>query len=330
MLIKKIFVCEFVTAGGFNQLELPAGLVAEGKLMRDALLQNLSTLQYEISTTTDARIESPIVEKNINIHPHDDVWKIWSEQIEAVDAVWLIAPETNGLLQKLTEIAVKRGKLVIGCGTSAINLTSEKLVTYRMLQQASIDTIPTYTIENWPQSPGRWLTKPNNGAGCEDTVLFNTANDLADWLEQYNKQSSHVIQPYIEGIAASISCVMHKGRAQVLSCNTQMISVEHNQLSFNGSQINGQSDLWQPFESIAQQIAAVNLELNGYVGIDVIVDAEDRNQITVVEINPRLTTSYAGLAEATGQNPAELIINTLTQTHFVWPELQRNVVNIHV
>ena len=331
MLIKKIFVCEFITAGGFNRQELPAGMIAEGKLMRDALLHDLSTLPYEISTTTDVRIESPVIGKNITVHSHDDVWKIWSEQIDAVDAVWLIAPETDGVLQRLTATAIKKGKLVIGCGANAINVTSEKLATYHMLQQAGIPTIPTYMAENWPQLPGQWLVKPNNGAGCEDTILFNKADDLADWLKLYpRKKESHVIQPYQQGIPASISCVMHNGTAQLLSCNKQMISIENNQLSFAGSQINGMRDFWQPFESIARQIAAIDSGLNGYVGIDVIVNVQERNQITVVEINPRLTTSYAGLAEAIGNNPAELIINTLTQPDFMWPELKRHVVDIHV
>jgi predicted ATP-grasp superfamily ATP-dependent carboligase len=50
----------------------------------------------------------------------------------------------------------------------------------------------------------------------------------------------------------------------------------------------------------------------------------------VVEINPRLTTSYVGLREAIGVNPAELIIKTLTQPRYRWPKLQHNQVQIDV
>jgi tyramine---L-glutamate ligase len=225
---------------------------------------------------------------------------------------------------------MQQGKLVLGCGISAIKIASEKLATYFMLQQAGIRTIPTYTIESWPKTSGQWLAKPNNGAGCDETVLFDDADGLLHWLEQNHKTQCHVIQPYQQGIPASISCVMQQGHAQVLSCNTQMIFIENNQLSFAGSQINGMRHLWSEFELEAQKITEICTDLNGYVGIDVIVDTQNGNQITVVEINPRLTTSYAGLAEATGENPAELIINTLIQPAFIWPELQRNIVNIHV
>ncbi|WP_020168226.1 MULTISPECIES: ATP-grasp domain-containing protein [Methylotenera] len=334
--IKKIFVCEFVTAGGFNHLDLPAGLVAEATLMRDALLRDLSTLPYEISTTIDARLSAPeYCDDCLTIDANQDVWDIWASQVQLADAVWLIAPETDGLLQKLTALAVQKGKLVLGSGADAIQITSEKLATYNLLQQAGIATIPTYTVENWPKTAGRWLVKPNDGAGCDGIVIFDDADNLTNWLAQNNKSPRYVIQPYRQGIPASISCVMHQGRAQVLSCNTQMIISEKNGLTYAGSQVNGMQHLWHVFELIAQKITETLADLNGYVGIDVlvnelIVDTQNENLITVVEINPRLTTSYAVLADAIATNPAELIINTFTQPNFVWPALKRHVVSVHV
>lgn len=331
MLIQKLFVCEFVTAGGFNHVDLPAGLLAEATLMRNALLRDLSSLPYTISMTIDARLEAPKhCHACVTIDANEDAWEIWAKQMQLADAVWIIAPETDSLLQKLTELAAQQGKLVLGCGISAIKISSEKLATYFMLQQAGIRTIPTYTIKSWPKTTRQWLAKPNNGAGCDETVLFDHADDLLHWLEQNNKAQSHVIQPYQQGVSASISCVMHQGRAQVLSCNQQIIEIKNNHLSYAGSQVNGMRQLWPEFELMAQKIAEIYTDFNGYVGIDVIVESQNDNQITVVEINPRLTTSYSGLAEATGKNPAELIMNTLTNPAFVWPKLQRNIVNIHV
>jgi predicted ATP-grasp superfamily ATP-dependent carboligase len=56
----------------------------------------------------------------------------------------------------------------------------------------------------------------------------------------------------------------------------------------------------------------------------------DGDEIIVVEINPRLTTSYAGLRAATGQNVTELLINSFVNTNFKMPTLQREQVTIHV
>jgi predicted ATP-grasp superfamily ATP-dependent carboligase len=61
--------------------------------------------------------------------------------------------------------------------------------------------------------------------------------------------------------------------------------------------------------------------------VDVIVDAIN-DKIYVVEINPRLTTSYVGLHEAIGHNPAKIILESITDANFTMPVLQRNVIEI--
>ncbi len=296
--------------------------------MRDALLRDLSLLPYSISTTVDARLNKPQhCNACLEINANDDVWQVWQEQIKAADAVWLIAPETDGLLHYLTQIASQEGKLVLGCGPASIKITSEKMATCLALEEAGIATIPTYTFENWPRSHWIWLAKPNDGAGCSDTAWFNNADDLQDWIEQNDKQLTHVIQAYQPGDSASISCVVKNGEARLLSCNTQLIEIIDHMVSYKGSIINGMCEHWVQFKAVASLIAKAFPDLAGYVGIDVIVDNDD---IYVVEINPRLTTSYAGLREATGVNPAELVINTLTRSNYEWPMLQQNKVTIHV
>ena len=327
--IKKIFVCEFITAGGFNHADLTENLVREGELMRDALLQDLSHLPYYITTTVDARlIEPKYCHDYIEINADDDVWKIWAQQISQAEAVWLIAPETDGLLKKLTQLAVLQGKLVLGCGLASIEIFSLKMASYLALTNAKIPTVSTYNLQNWPNLDGKWVVKPNDGAGCLQTLYFEQAHAITDWFLKHNKANTHVIQPYIEGVAASISCVMHDGFAHMLSCNKQLITLEKGAFKYAGSQINGMQHYWDAFELLAQKIAEANIDLNGYIGIDVIVTPDD--EIVVVEINPRLTTSYVGLAQATGRNPAALIINTLSLADFKWPALQRQMVEIHV
>jgi len=302
--------------------------------MRDALLSDLAQLPYKISTTVDERLalKNPAC-STIVIKKDDDVWQIWEQQVCLADAVWLVAPETSGVLKKLTQLAVRHQKMIIGCGLGSIDVASSKLATYKTLNKAGIATLPTYTLQNWPQTKHlTWLAKPDDGAGCEETICFKAADELARWINANNKASSHVIQHYQKGIPASISCVMHSGEAYILSCNQQLIEMINHQLgydelSYSGSNLNGMQRYWTSFETVANQIAQVLPDLAGYVGVDVIVD-EDK--VIVVEINPRLTTSYTGLAMAIGANPAELIINTLIQEDFSWPILQQNIVEINV
>ena len=301
--------------------------------MRDALLTDLSELPYEIMTTVDARLTAPtLCGECVVVNSQDDVWQIWQTQMQAADAVWLIAPETGGVLKKLTQMAAVQGTPVLGCGLASIEVASKKMATYLALEAAGIASIPTYTLESWPKSHWIWLAKPSDGAGCSDTIIFNNPDDLEDWIEDNHKQMTHVIQAFQPGDAASISCVMRHGIAHLLSCNTQAIEINNHRLSYTGGIINGMRDYWPQFEFIANKIAQAVPDLAGYVGIDVIVENNgyDNDQILVVEINPRLTTSYIGLRESIGTNPAELIINKLTQPDFGWPTLQRNLVSINV
>lgn len=60
------------------------------------------------------------------------------------------------------------------------------------------------------------------------------------------------------------------------------------------------------FNTIAQKIAKADTGLLGYVGVDLIMTDEGA---VVIDINPRLTTSYAGLRQSLSLNPAELILS---------------------
>ena len=60
------------------------------------------------------------------------------------------------------------------------------------------------------------------------------------------------------------------------------------------------------FTALVRKIATAIPGLNGYVGVDVIID---NGHIYVVEINPRVTTSYIALREILNKNPADLILN---------------------
>ena len=328
--IKTIFVCEFITSGGLNDSDLPSGLLAQGLGMRDALLHDLSDLPYEVITTVDVRVTLPTdCHTCYLVDADDDVWGVWEEIVGSVDAVWLVAPETGGDLSKLTALALAYNKCILGCGLTAVNTCSSKLATYALLQQADVNTMATYQYDLWPKTKGvAWLAKPDDGAGCEETVVFDSALLLEQWLLKKNHTKTHVIQPYLQGAAGSIACVMNKGAAYLLSCNKQLIKKENNELSYKGCLVNGMQQYWTEFAALANQVAQLLPDLTGYVGIDVIVGDEGGGEVVVVEINPRLTTSYMALKEATGYNPAELLIKTLTQPDYEWPTIQHHEVMV--
>ncbi|MEE9396862.1 MAG: ATP-grasp domain-containing protein, partial [Methylococcales bacterium] len=56
---------------------------------------------------------------------------------------------------------------------------------------------------------------------------------------------------------------------------------------------------------LANGVAATFPGLWGYVGVDFLFAD---NQLLVLEVNPRLTTSYAGLSQTIGYNPARKVL----------------------
>ncbi|MDX1914494.1 MAG: ATP-grasp domain-containing protein [Methylophilus sp.] len=327
----KLFVCEFITGGGLMGEEIPTSLAREGLLMRDALLGDLSTVSnLALSTTFDKRF-SPFQHhavQSIQIDEETDVWLLWESLIDQVDAVWWVAPETNDILYRLTQLAVLKNKLVIGSGLDAIAITSKKDLTAQTLSQSGIPTIPTSSYQSWQDSQHcRWLVKPNDGVGCEDTYLFELPEQVHQWFESNpEKQLSHVIQPWIEGVAASMSVLAYANSLQVLSCNEQLIVFKtegtKKKLSYVGSHLNNMMAYRQACIDLALQIQQSIPGLQGYYGVDVVIHPENLQCMTVVEINPRLTTSYVRLKEAMNTNPAQLILSALTQKNFAMPKLE--------
>jgi predicted ATP-grasp superfamily ATP-dependent carboligase len=335
----KIFVCEFITSGGLYREALADGLLGEGLLMRDALLSELAELEgIDVICAYDHRLPTPTVKHAVSVNEQDDVWQVWRDLISQSDAVWLIAPESTGILLQLTEIVTAQDKLLIGCPSSAVKLTSNKLHTYYALLHAGIDVVPTYTAGQWlagdrqDEPASGWVIKPVDGVGCEDTVIRGKASDVAAWLEQ-GRQLSHIVQPRRSGEAASLSMLCLDGQAWLLSCNRQKVAIESSHFAYKGSMVNGFSEHWDVFDRLAQKIARSLPDLAGYVGVDLMVVNDNRLRLEVLEINPRLTTSYVGLRAATGTNVAGLILHLLGQKSlgmdlYRWPEISKNIIEV--
>lgn len=301
--------------------------------MRDALLRDLAAVNdVEITTTYDARLETPmLVHQAIPLTVENDNWRIWGQCIEAADAVWLIAPETGGVLSQLTLVAESRHKILLGSSATAIDIASSKYATYKALLADGINIVPTYRPDAWePTFHGQWVAKLDDGVGCEDSGYFETSEALMSWINQ-GRQTSHIIQPLMPGIPASISMLCKKGQAWLLSCNRQKIRRESGKFIYNGSVLNGMAQHWPAFEMLAQRVASAIPDLAGYVGVDVLVDG---NEVAVLEVNPRLTTSYTGLNEALDYNPAKLVLDLLyndgfQSADFNMPKaISRNVVEV--
>lgn len=294
--------------------------------MRDAVLWNLAGLpDIEVMTCVDARLALPDYgDELVQVGTQDNVWDTWKGCVSKVDAVWPIAPETGGALYRVSEMINQQGKKLLGCSLEAVSLAGSKLATYRHLRKAGVRIVPTFMLTELPKNmPGPWVAKPDDGAGCEASGYFDGTQALLDWM--HGREATHVIQPFRPGDPASISLFCRSGQAWLLSCNRQKVDRRSGRFIYSGSVLNAMAEHWSEFNRVACQVARAVPGLAGYVGIDVLVDGP---QIEVLEINPRLTTSYAGLHQAIGQNPARPILDLFYNDQFELPPIARNTVEI--
>ena len=97
----------------------------------------------------------------------------------------------------------------------------------------------------------------------------------------------------------------HDGRATLLAVNRQRLKVSPKGVTLLGLEVNALADPDGHLAALAEDVCRAIPGLDGYVGIDLLL-GEDAP--VVVEVNPRLTTSYVGLGRALGINVARRVL----------------------
>jgi predicted ATP-grasp superfamily ATP-dependent carboligase len=107
--------------------------------------------------------------------------------------------------------------------------------------------------------------------------------------------------------------------------NRQRVELRDDVFSFAGCEVNVSVEGVDELARLAARAVAAIPGLWGYVGIDFLLTESGP---VVLEVNPRLTTSYAGLHAAIGVNPAQLVLELLAGRAPVAPLLGRRAVMV--
>jgi predicted ATP-grasp superfamily ATP-dependent carboligase len=305
----RIFVFEYITGGGMISSELPASLAREGDLMLQSLVSDLCDLDaVEVVTTRDARLAmpGPPVECHA-VRTPEQFPAVWHACLEDAQAVWPIAPERQQMLERISATVCNAGRVLLNSPPRAVRTTASKLTTARLLAARGVDVVPTFGRgETLPDIAGRWVLKPDDGVGCLGVKVFPDRDALGRQWESLPDAANQVAQPFVEGMAASLCMLAKNGEAAVLSVNRQRIAVMDDTLVLLGCVVSGAGQLDESHRRLARKIAAALPDLWGFVGVDFIATPRGPQ---VLEVNPRLTTSYAGLRESLGINPAGLVLD---------------------
>ena len=327
----KIFICEHacdVSPGGASHAA-PAGFAS------DILLQSLVTdishvgdMAVSILREPNARrIDVPASTSIVPLHARH-ACKAVDACISQADAVWPLAPESNGMLASISRKILQHKKILLGSTPDAVHLAGSKYRTSQALRAAGILVVPTLrTDANLPAGLQALVVKPDQGAGCLDTHIFSHAAAAREWIAAQGG-GEYVLQPYISGRPCSLSLLCGNNAVFLLGCNDQRVAVSDNQFHYMGSTVNSVDDGDGELLRLAGRVIAAIPGLWGYVGIDLIITEQGP---VVLGVNPRMTMSHAGLHASIGANPASMLFDMLRSGHCGMPVPQHSrKVNIDI
>jgi predicted ATP-grasp superfamily ATP-dependent carboligase len=295
-----VFAFDYATGACPTGRAAPQSPKTRGAVLLQALLADLSELpDVELITMAPAAAAG---------QPQPSFSERFEACIEAADAVWPLASESDYLLERLSRRVLCGKRMLLGSDPGAIRIAASKISLARALGEAGVSAVATYRPhEALPDGQGAWVVKPDDGADCLDTRLFSDRGAALAWIRS-SAWDGYVLQPFVSGKLGSLSLLCCDGIARVLSCNLERVAVRDNQFHFLGSTVNGLDDPDGALQRLAQQVAAAIPGLWGYVGVDFILN---EGGPTVLEVNARLTAPYAGLHASIGRNPAGLVIGLL-------------------
>ncbi len=264
--------------------------------MRRALAGEFAGLEgraTRVIVTLDSRLPDdpgPWIIARIAEGEHDDRVR---ELARAADFTVLVAPETSGILAGLTRDLQQAGARLLGSSAEAVALSGDKARLAATLGSLGIDTPPARTIipslglpadADYPA-----VLKPVDGAGSVDTYYLADARSLPD---DARTMPVALLQPFVPGVPMSASFLASEGpQAWLVGMGTQHMAVRACRFEYRGGTMPSLER-----RALPQILSALNgVEgLRGFVGVDFIWDAAHR-RATILEINPRPTTSCVGL-----------------------------------
>jgi predicted ATP-grasp superfamily ATP-dependent carboligase len=146
------------------------------------------------------------------------------------------------------------------------------------------------------------VLKPRDGAGSLGVEL------IAPWPEGRTIETPSRLETYCPGTAASVACLCGPRQIVPLAPGLQKLA-GGGDFSYQGGSLPLEAELARRAGTLALRALGTLPRPLGYLGVDLILgDEAAGGGDFVVEINPRLTTSYVGLRALAGVNLAEAMV----------------------
>ena len=237
--------------------------------------------------------------------------EVFAKLASQSDWTVVIAPECEGfLVDRICRVKSAGGNL-LGPSPAVAELAADKQRTAEHLASVGV---PVPEGQTW--SPGDRLPvdffypavlKPIDGVGSIGVRLIGSSTDkpcdtgLTDALMR--------LERYCVGIPVSVSMLCGPAGNIALAPCLQRLD-DRRELQYLGGELPLETPVAQRAMSLASLAIRNFPQTVGYIGVDLVLGSSvDGTSDVVIEVNPRLTTSYVGLRAASHINLAQAMID---------------------
>ena len=243
---------------------------------------------------------------------------------ETADAAFVIAPEPNHILQSIVDCIETTGTLSLNCKAAAIEQAADKTALTNRAKNLglrypqTLSLLSSDPLKETAQTIASELgfpavIKPASSAGCTGLSIAKNTEQAIETIRKIKIDTaaeSFLAQEFIQGVPASVSLICMGTEAIPVSLNLQDLALAgcEGESTYNGGAVPLEHPLRDAAFSAAKRLVESFGELRGYVGVDLTLTGDEAY---VMEINPRLTTSYVGLRKTVNFNPAQAILGAV-------------------
>jgi predicted ATP-grasp superfamily ATP-dependent carboligase len=318
----RVFVSEYLVGGAIPPGDASSSMRREGLAMLRAVVADIARLlDFSVVTTLESDLSLPDFGEVIAVENAEHESDLFQRLLSEVDAVLVIAPETDGVLAERCRRVRSAGVVSWNCSPEAIELCGDKWLLAEHLQAHGFPTIPTRRLGlggSFDELKRAWTTgvgvkkdadpfwgqggavvlKPCDGAGSCLTFLVTNEAEWGQAIAAFidaGELEKCLVQPFVAGRALSvgINISLDGRRIECLPVGEQKIS-DDGRFRYLGGTIPASisSATSAAIEDLAVRVCRTIPGLVGYIGMDLLLTSE--GEPVIVEVNPRLTTAYVG------------------------------------
>jgi tyramine---L-glutamate ligase len=300
--MQRVLLYEFVTSGGgFADCTTPPSdsIRREGATMLTALAADFAAVEgVETVVMVDGRAMLDLPGCRVEpVHSSHEEFALLSSRSRQADWTIVIAPEFDDLLRSRCRLVEEAGGRLLGPSSTFVALAADKHQTAEHLSASGVPAPRGIALDAGSPLPAEFpfpaVLKPRFGAGSQDVRRIPHRAALAESLPALAGPSR--LEQYCPGIAASVALLCGPaGRFALPPCRQRLR--DDVEFRYLGGALPLPPEAATRAVALAERAIAAMPDPFGYVGVDLVLGNEpDGRDDLVIEVNPRLTTSYVGL-----------------------------------